>query len=230
MKTLGLIGGTSWLSTAEYYRIINQQINQRLGGRNSAKMILHCINFQDFTPLVDSQNWHKMGEWFSDIARRLQHAGADCIIICANTPHIVADTIRQNVSIPLIHIAEVTAKEILKQKISSIGLLGTKITMEQSFFKYSLSRSGISTLIPGQNERDFLHSSILDELGAGIFKEETRTKYLSIIGELRRNGAEGIILGCTEIPLLIKPIDLTVPTFDTTMLHATAAVEFALAD
>lgn len=228
MKTLGLIGGTSWASTAEYYRIINQQINLRLGGRHSAKLLLYSINFEEFTPPEKPSEWGAIAEWYTDIALRLQQCGADCIVICANVLHMVADSVQQRIRVPLIHIAEVTAAEIRKRHIHRIGLLGARSTMEQSFFKDRLSGSGITTLIPGEIDRNWIHTSIFAELGVGILKEETKNRYLDVIGQLQREGAEGIVFGCTEIPLLIKPEDCSVPVFDTTVLHAHAAVEFAL--
>ena len=228
MKTLGLIGGTSWVSTLDYYRIINQQTNERLGGLNSAKIFLYSLNFEEFKPPADPNQWGPIADALSSIAQRLEKAGADCIVICANTPHLVADVIQGNIHIPLIHIAEVTAKEIKKQGIQTVGLLGTKFTMEQNFFKDRLSRQLIKPLIPEADEREFIHYSIFNELGKGIFSPETKAKYISIIDKLIEQGAEGIIFGCTEIPMLIKPEDCSVPVFDTTLIHAKAAVEFAL--
>jgi len=228
MKTLGLIGGTSWVSTVDYYRIINQRINERLGGLNSAKILLYSMNFEEFKPSADANEWGQIADNLLSIAKRLENSGADCILLCANTPHMVADSIQQNIHIPLIHIAEETAKVIAKQKITKVGLLGTKFTMEQPFFKERLSKYNIMTLIPVEAERDFIHSSIFNELGKGIFKNETKKKYLDIIENLRNEGAQGIILGCTEIPLLIKQEDCKAKLFDTTIIHAESAVEFAL--
>ena len=230
MKTLGLIGGTSWVSTAEYYRIINQQINQRLGRRHSARLILYSIDFEEFTPPQDPNEWGPIAGWFTDIALRLQQAGADCILMCANTLHMVADSVQKSIRIPLIHIAEATGREIARRNIHRIGLLGTRPTMEQSFFKDRLSPLGISTVIPVASDRDWIHSSIFSELGVGILKQETRDKYLDIIGQLQIEGAEAIVFGCTEIPLLIKQEDCSIPVFDTTLIHAGAAVDFALGD
>ncbi|MEP6513580.1 MAG: aspartate/glutamate racemase family protein [Parafilimonas sp.] len=228
MKTLGLIGGTTWLSTVEYYKLINQQINERLGGLHSAKMFLYSLNFEEFKPSADPEKWQQITKTLSDIAKRLEAAGAECIVMCANTPHLVADTVQQSIHIPLIHIAEVTAKEVRKQLIKKVGLLGTKFTMEHNFFKDRLTQQQIETVIPDIDDREFIHDSILNELGKEIFSEDTKKKYLVIIDKLIKQGAQGIIFGCTEIPMLIKQSDCNVPVFDTTAIHASAAVDFAL--
>ncbi len=228
MKTLGLIGGLSWLSTEIYYRTINQLTNERLGGANSAKLLLYSVNFNEFKTLQAANDWKQIENMLSDIAVRLENAGAECIIMCTNTPHLVADIIQQKIKIPLIHITEETAKEIVKQNISKVGLLGTKFTMEHSFFKDRLSKYGIQTFIPDNADRDFIHSSIFDELTKGVFKNETKNKYLDIIEKLQKEGAQGIIFGCTEITLLIKKVECNVTVFDTTEIHSKSAVDFAL--
>jgi aspartate racemase len=230
MKTLGLIGGTGWVSTVEYYRIINQQVNKRLGGLNSAKILLYSVNQQEFKPPSNPAEIGKFAEFLIAIARQLENAGADCLIICANTPHMAADLIRKQIRIPLIHIAEVTAKAVVNQNIRKVGLLGTKPTMEQTFYKERLAKYGISALVPEESERDYIHRTIMTELEKAVLNDETRKKYLEIIDSLVRKGAEGIILGCTEIPLLIKQSDCSIQVFDTTEIHAMAAVEFALSD
>jgi len=230
MKTLGLIGGTSWVSTIDYYKIINQQINQRLGGLNAARLILYSMNYEEFQPPSDPKDWGPTSQGLSGIAKKLEAVGAECIILCANTPHMAADVIQEQIKIPLIHIAEVTAKEVAKQNISKVGLLGTRFTMEQSFFKDKLSKYSIETLIPGEEERQFIHNTIFNELGRGGFTKEIKKEYLKIMERLIQKGVEGIILGCTEIPMLIQPGDINIKTFDTTLIHATAAVHFALAD
>ena len=230
MKTLGLIGGTSWLSTVEYYRIINHEINKRLGGLNSSKMFLYSINQEEQKPPSDPGGVNEAAKFLTDIALRLEKVGAECLVLCANTTHMLADIIQKDIHIPLIHIAEVTAKAIINKKISTVGLLGTKPTMELSFYKDRLAKFGISTLTPDEGDREFIHASIFDELDKEILKEETRKKFLDIIDDLVQKGAEGIILGCTEIPLLIKQSDCNVSVFDTTEIHAMAAVEFALSD
>ena len=228
MKTLGLIGGTSWVSTIDYYRIINQQINDRLGGLNAARLLLYSLNYEEFKPPPDPKDWGPTSEGLATIAKKLEVAGAECIILCANTPHMAADIIQENIAIPLVHIAEETSKEIARHRLNKVGLIGTRFTMEQSFFKEKLSKNGLSTLIPGNEERDYIHSTIFNELAKGIFSDEIKNNYLQIMEGLMQKGAEGIILGCTEIPMLLKPGDYTMKTFDTTLIHATAAVNFAL--
>ncbi len=230
VKTIGLIGGTSWVSTVEYYRIINTLTNERLGGLTSAKILLYSINFEEFKPPADPTGWEPAGEMLTGIARRLEDAGADCILLCANTPHMVAGDIQNRIRIPLLHIAEMTAKEILKQKLTTVGLLGTQFTMELPFFKDKLSSHGILTLIPNDNDRIFIHSSIYAEFGKGIFASETKNRYLQIIENLKRRGAEGVILGCTEIPMLLSQKDFDIPVFDTTAIHSRSAVDFALSE
>jgi aspartate racemase len=227
LKTLGLIGGTTWLSTIDYYRIINQLVNERLGGLHSANLLLRSVDFHELKKLVDTQSWPEIGKYLSELAIQLENAGADCIVLCANTMHMVADMVQQNIHIPLIHIAEATANEILKQRIQKVGLLGTRFTMEQPFFTDILSHKNIQTFIPNEEQRMFIHTSIFDEIGKNIFKEATKNAYLGIIENLRKQGAEGIIFGCTEIPMLIKAEECSIPVFDTTFIYATAAVEFA---
>jgi aspartate racemase len=228
MKTLGLIGGMSWVSTIDYYRIINEQVNQKLGKLHSAKILLYSVNYEESKPPVDPREWDKPSQNLLNIALKLQNAGADAIVLCANTPHMAADFIQQQIQIPLIHIAEETAKEIGNYNLKTVGLLGTRITMEQDFFKQRLLKLGIKSLVPNEDQRNFIHSTIMQELGKGIFTNETKSRYLEIMEDLRKQGAEGIILGCTEIPMLIKREDSRMQLFDTTMIHATAAVNFAL--
>jgi aspartate racemase len=228
LKTLGLIGGTTWLSTIDYYRIINQQVNERLGRLNSAKIYLYSLNFEEFRPPADPDKWVGIADRLTHIALRLENAGAECLIICANTPHLVADEVQQGIHIPLLHIAEATAAEIKKHKMEKVGLLGTKFTMEQNFFKDKLSQQHIETLIPGSAEREYINHTIFDELGKEIFSPQTKMRYIGIINQLVAEGAEGIIFGCTEIPLLLKQEDCSVPVFNTTLIHAKAAVAFAL--
>lgn len=230
MKTLGLIGGTSWVSTVDYYKLINQQINQRLGGLNAARLILYSMNYEEFKPPADPKDWGSTSQNLVTIAKNLEYSGAACILLCANTPHMAADTIEKNVNIPLIHIAEETAKEIKKHDLKKVGLLGTKLTMEQPFFRDRLLKYGIEPIVPGDKERTYIHATIFNELGKGIFTQETKNKYLQIIDGLIKKGAEGIILGCTEIPLLIQQDDCDLPLFDTMLIHATAAVNFALSN
>lgn len=228
MKTLGIIGGISWFSTAVYYRTINELANQRLGGSHSARIILYSLDFHDFRILQEQEDWGGIERMLADIAQRLQHAGADCILLATNTPHIIADTLQQQITVPLLHIAEETAKEIVRQKIDKVGLLGTKFTMERSFFKGRLAAHNIDVIIPENSDRAFIHHSIINEFTQGIFKEETKKKYRNIIESLKSNGAQGVILGCTEISLLIQQEDSSLVVFDTTAIHSRAAVDFAL--
>ena len=223
-----MIGGMSWHSTVEYYRLVNELTNRRVGGMHSAKVLLHSIDFEEFQPPGDAEGWKKAAAMFSSLARRLQAAGADCLLLCANTPHMVAGEIQEQIRIPLIHIAEVTAKEIGKKRLTRAALLGTKFTMERSFFTDKLREQGIEPLIPEQEDRDFIHTTIYSELGKGIFSEETKKRYLQTIEKLRVRGAQGVIFGCTEIPLLIRAEECVIPVFDTTRIHVTAAVDFAL--
>ncbi len=230
MKTLGLIGGTSWVSTVDYYRYINKLANEKRGGLNYAQILLYSISFNDVKSLADASDWENLGLLLSGIARNLENAGAEAIVLCANTIHIVAEKVEEKITIPLIHITDATAQEILRQGLKKIALLGTKFTMDNDFYRERLARFGIETIIPNDEERDFIHWSIFEELGKDIFTEETKQKYLEIIENLNESGAEGVIFGCTEIPMLLKPEDCPIPSFDTTFLHAQAAVEFALTD
>ena len=228
MKVIGLIGGTTWHSTIDYYRTINQMTNEKLGDSNSAKILLYSVNFEEFKPPADITKWGAITDGLIKIAKNLENAGAACILLCANTPHLFADIVQEKINVPLIHIAEATALKIKALHIDKVALLGTKITMEQNFFRDKLSLQQIETIIPTEAEREFINTSVFDELGKGIFDAKTKQKYLEIINRLIEQGAKGIILGCTEIPLLIQPEDVTVPVFDTTKIHSEAAVEFSL--
>ena len=228
MKTIGLIGGLSWVSTMDYYRFINEQVNQRLGGTEAGKIILYSVNFGEIKALTDDGNWTAIAEMVCGIARQLQQAGADCMLIGANTMHKIADKIQAAVTIPVIHIAAVTAKEVQRQQLKKVALMGTKYTMELDFYHNALAAYGIETIVPGEEDKNFIHYTIYNELGKGLFTPGTKKHYQEIIERLANQGAEGVILGCTEIPLLIKPEDVHIPTFDTAYIHAMAAVEFAL--
>lgn len=228
MKILGLIGGISWVSTADYYKLINEGINKRLGGLNFAECIIYSFNYADIKRNNDADDWDSTFTMLSKACLHLKESGADAILLCANTMHLIAGRIEESITLPLIHIASATATVIKKQQLKKVGLLGTKFTMERDFFTSKLAAQGIETIIPGADDRQFLHETIFEELGRGITKNETRQRYLTIIGSLIKEGAEGIILGCTEIPLLIQQQDVRVPVFDTTRIHAAAAVDFAL--
>ena len=228
MKTLGLIGGTSWVSTADYYKAINEGINKKLGGLNFARCIIYSFNYADIKRNNDTNNWENTQSMVNEAGRHLQNSGAEAIVLCAVTMHLSAELLQEELHIPVIHIAEATASEIKRFGLSKIGLLGTKFTMEFDFFRSKLEASGIETITPDDNDRLFVHTTIFDEMGRGIFKEETKQQYLEIISKLVEQGAQGIILGCTELPMLIKQEDLHIPVFDVIALHAQAAVEAAL--
>ena len=230
MKKLGLIGGTSWVSTIDYYTYINKGINERLGGLNYAECLIYSFNFADIAKNNAIENWAGNLKLISQAALSLQQGGAEAIVLCANTTHIVADDLQKVIQVPIIHIVTATANEITKQHITKIGLLGTKPTMEQRFFKDKLAEYGIDTAIPGDSDRKYIDDTVRDELNKGIFRPETKESYILIIQKLIAEGAEGIILGCTEIPMLIKKDDVDIPMFDTTLIHSKAAVDFALAD
>ena len=228
MKTIGLIGGTSWLSTVDYYRLINEGVSRQLGGAHSEKILLYSMDFAEKKKLLDKNDWDSIASCYCKVALKLENAGADCLVLCANTPHTIADEIIKAIHIPLIHVAEATAAEIAKQQLKKVGLLGTRFTMEQSFYKDKLSAKGIAVFTPGETDREFINNSIFNEMAKGIFSPETKERYLSIINKMTEEKAEGIIFGCTEIPLLIKPEECTIPAFDTTLIHANAAVKYAL--
>ena len=228
MKTLGLIGGTTWVSTVDYYKYVNQLTAERLGGLNSAKVLLYSMSFEPVKAFADAGDWENFGKLFSDTARNLADAGADAIVLCANTSHIIAERVENEISIPLIHITDATAHEIQRVGLKKVALLGTGFTMENDFYHKRLARYEIETITPNREERDFIHWSIFEELGKNIFTAETKQKYLEIIQNLNEKGAEGVIFGCTEIPMLLKPEDCPIPSFDTTLIHARVAVEFAL--
>jgi len=228
LKTIGLIGGITWLSTLEYYRVLNELVNKDRGGAESARIILYSVNFEDIRKLTVTGDWKGISELMMGIARKLEKAGADCLLIGANTMHTIAPEVQAAISIPLIHIAKETGREISYQHLQKVALLGTKYTMEFDFYKNCLSEYGIQTIIPEVADREYIHRSIYEELGKGLFLEETRNHYIRLIRSLQQQGAEGIILGCTEIPLLIKQEHSPIPVFDTTLIHSKAAVQFAL--
>lgn len=229
MKTIGLIGGMSWESSLEYYRIINQYVREKLGGFHSAKSVMVSLDFTEIEMLQHEGNWSKATRLLVKAARQAAAGGADCIVICTNTMHKMADEVQQSVQIPLLHIADATAERIKAAGIGKIGLLGTKFTMEEDFYRGRLEeKHGLDVLTPEEQERNIVHQIIYDELVMGKIKPTSRDKYKRIMGELIQQGAQGIILGCTEISLLVKQADSRVPLFDTTRIHAEAAVDFAL--
>lgn len=229
MRKIGLIGGISWVSTSDYYTLINKGINEKLGGLNFSECLIYSFNYADIKKNNDANDWDSTFNMLLKAAEVLKSGGAEAIVLCANTMHLIADKLQQAIGLPLIHIAEETAVEIQKKELKKVGLLGTKFTMELDFFKDKLAQKGIEAIIPASEEvKDFIHYTIFEELGRGIASEETKKCYLEIANELIKNGAEGIILGCTEIPLVIKEGDLSVPVFDTTLIHTQAAINFQL--
>jgi len=229
MRTIGLVGGMTWHSTADYYRLINEGIHERLGGSHSAEMVLLSVDFDPIEALQDRGDWAAMGQLMAAAARRLEEAGAAGLVICANTMHRLADEVTAAVRIPLLHIADAAASAVKTKGLRTVGLLGTRHTMELDFYRGRLeSKHGLRVVVPDEPGRTTVHEVIYRELGHGLVREESRRAYVSIIDDLRRRGAEGVILGCTEIPLLVRPQDSPLPVFDTTALHAAAAVEFAL--
>lgn len=223
MKTIGLIGGMSWESTVTYYQIINEVVKERLGGLHSAKCLLYSVDFQEIEECQARGDWEKSGEILADAAVSLERAGADFIVICTNTMHKVAPVIQKAVSIPVIHIADATAAELKRKNISKVALLGTKYTMLQEFYKERLMAHGVEVLIPDDAGVELVNRVIYEELCLGIISEASKAEFLRIILELESQGAEGVILGCTEIGLLVKQQDTSVPLFDTTVIHAAKA-------
>ncbi|WP_144467172.1 aspartate/glutamate racemase family protein [Bacillus toyonensis] len=228
MKTIGLIGGMSWESTSEYYRILNEEIKSRLGGLHSAKCLINSVDFEEIERFQSNGDWDGAGEVLGNAAYSLQKGGADFIIICTNTMHKVVEKIKENINIPVLHIADTTAKEIKRKGIQTIGLLGTKYTMEQDFYKSRIEENNIKVIVPVEKNREKLNEIIYTELCLGKITSQSREYYKRVIEELVQKGAQGIILGCTEIGLLIKQEDVLVPIFDTTFIHAMGAVNVAL--
>jgi aspartate racemase len=229
MKTIGMIGGMSWESSLEYYRIMNQAVKEKLGGFHSAPCILYSVDFDDVEKLQHQGDWASLNRLMIEAAQRVKKAGADFLVICTNTMHKMADEVQEAIQIPLLHIADVTAKAVRANGQSRVGLLGTKFTMEQDFYKGRLHEiHGIDVLIPEDKERQVIHDILYNELCLGEIKELSKSKFQSIIQNLVKRGAEGVILGCTEIPLIVSQEDFEIPLYDTTALHARAAVDFAL--
>ncbi len=229
MKTIGMIGGMSWESSIEYYRIINEAIHAKLGGVHSAKSVMYSVDFAEIEALQHQNRWEEATQLMIDAARRVEGGGADFVVICTNTMHKMAEEVQQSIHIPLLHIADATAEKVKSNGIKQVGLLGTQFTMEGEFYKGRLEKQfGLSVMIPKEKEREVVHRVIYDELVVGVIKENSREQFREIIAGLVRAGAEGIILGCTEIGLLVKPSDSPVPLFDTTQIHAEAAVAYAL--
>jgi aspartate racemase len=229
MKLLGMIGGMSWENTIDYYKGINEIIKRKKGTWNSAKVLLYSVNFNEILPLQEEGKWDELATIMVNISKTLQNAGAAAIFICSNTMHKVADEIEDNIRIPLIHVIDATAEVIRNLNIKNIGLLGTRFTMEGEFYVKRLTQKhNLHIFLPSKKERDFIHHTIYNEFAKGEFLVKTKQDYLEIIEHLKQDGAEGIILGCTEIPLLIKPDDVEIPTFNTLQLHLNAALDFIL--
>ncbi|MEN2400935.1 aspartate/glutamate racemase family protein [Flavobacterium sp. MC2016-06] len=229
MKKLGLVGGISWVSTIDYYKFINEGINEKLGGLNFAECLVYSLNFNEFQKNNANGDWNATFELLLNACKSLENGGADAIVLCANTAHAVSDQLEKEIKLPIIHVVTATANTINKLGLKKVGLLGTKYTMEMDFYFKKLAENNIEAIVPFlQEERDFIQQTLKEELGRGIIKEQTKRAYLSIIEKLIENGAEGIILGCTEIPMLISQEDISVPVFDTTKIHSEAAVDFAV--
>ena len=230
MKTIGLIGGMSWESTVTYYQMINEGIKDSLGGLHSAKVLLYSVDFFEIEALMSRGAWDDAAELLGDVAQRLEAAGADMILICTNTLHKVAPQVQSRIRVPLVHIAEAAAEELLSKGITRVGLLGTKYTMTQEFYREKLTERGIDVLIPEGEEIDLVNRVIFDELCLGVVKEDSKSAYLKVIANLQARGAQGILLGCTELGLIVSQEDVSLPLFDTTVIHAKKAIELALRD
>lgn len=229
VKTIGLIGGMSWESSIEYYRIVNQLVRERLGSLHSAKSVMYSVDFAEIETLQREGRWEEATQLMVEAARHVEHGGADFVIICTNTMHKMADRVQAQIGIPLLHIADATAEKIKARGLRRVGLLGTRFTMEGDFYRGRLvEKHGLEVLIPAERERETIHRVIYDELVVGKIVPSSKIRYLDIIRGLVRDGAAGIILGCTEIGLLVGQGDVEVPVFDTTLIHARAAVEYAL--
>lgn len=230
MKTIGLLGGMSWESTVPYYQTINRMVGKRLGGLHSAKILLHSFDFQPIEELQHAGRWDAAGEILADAAHGLETAGAELLLICTNTMHRVADQVESRVSIPLLHIADATADRIVAGDIERVGLLGTRFTMEEAFYRGRLEeRHGLKVVVPTEQDRELVHRVIYDELCHGQIAEASRAQFRRIAADLIAAGCQGVILGCTEIGLLLRPDDATVPLFDTAAIHAEQAASYALA-
>ncbi|MFJ7141495.1 MAG: aspartate/glutamate racemase family protein [Pseudomonas protegens] len=230
MRTIGLIGGMSWESSAEYYRLINQQVRDQLGPLRSARLLMYSVDFGPVEQAQHAGRWDEAARILIDAAQRLQDGGAECLVLCTNTMHKVAQQIQAATAVPFLHIADPTAQAALAAGTLNVGLLGTAFTMEQAFLKSRLSQQGLNVLVPDTQERQAVHRIIYEELCVGIISDASRRVYQQVIESLKARGAQAVILGCTEIGLLLKPEHSPLPLLDTTELHARAAVAFALAD
>ena len=228
MKTIGMVGGTGWISSAEYYRIINEETNRRLGGLEFARCMLFSVNYGEIDSFNRQNNREGVYGLILDASLKLAGSGADCIVLCANTLHQFVDRLEKEVHVPVIHIAEATAVELIRCNMKKVGLLGTKQTMEMDFYKAVLRNNNVDVAVPELSDRDFIQETISDELLKGVFSDKSRLRLIEICNDLNKRGAEGIVMGCTEIPLLLKQVNVSVPLFNTLTIHAMAAVDFAL--
>jgi len=228
VKTIGLIGGMSWESTLTYYQIVNERIKDALGGLHSAKVLLYSVDFHEIEALMSAGDWAKAADMLGDIAARLEHAGADFILICTNTLHKVAPQVQSRLSVPLVHIADASADALLTRGISCVGLLGTKYTMTQEFYRDILVARGINILIPNEDDIDLVNRVIFEELCLGVVKPESKAAFLRVIDDLTRRGAEGVLLACTELGLIVTPEDTEAALFDSAVIHAEQAARLAL--
>ncbi len=230
MKTIGLIGGMSWESTVTYYQLINQAVKEALGGLHSAKLLLYSMDFAQIEACQSAGAWAQSGELLTDAGLRLERAGADFLVICTNTMHKLVPQMEERLSVPILHIAQATAHALHDAEIGTVGLLGTKYTMQQDFYKERLIQAGIQVLLPGPDDMELVNRVIYEELCLGIISDRSKAEFLRIIGALAARGAKGVILGCTEIGLLIDQSDTPLPVFDTARVHALAAAELALSE
>lgn len=228
MKIIGFIGGLTWHSSVDYYRLLNQLTNDQLGGVSSCEMMMYSVNFATIKALTFSGDWDGIAVILGKAAQQLELAGAECILIGANTMHHVADKVQAAVKIPLIHIAEVTANAVAEQQLTKVALLGTKYTMLFDFYRNKLTEKNIETIIPNEEDIEYVNDTIYIEMAKGIFLPERKERFIQIINNLQQQGVQGVVLGCTEIPILIKQEDISIPIFDTALIHAKAAVDFSL--
>ena len=228
MKPIGLIGGLTYVSTIEYYRHLNESANKKLGDAEAAKIIMYSVNFGEIKVLTDAEDWDGIAAMMCDAAKKIENAGAACLLLGANTIHKIADEVQAAIKIPIIHIAEAVAKDICRAGFKKMGLLGTRFTMQETFYSDHLKKYAIETIIPDQGEVEFINYTIYNEFSKNIFSAKTKAAYLDIISKLKQRGVEGIIMGCTEIPSLINQSDCDIPLFDTVKIHSEAGVDYVL--
>ena len=230
MRTIGLLGGMSWESSAEYYRLLNEQVRDRLGGLHSARCILHSVDFAEIEQLQVRDEWERAGEVLAEAAAGVQRAGAELVLLCTNTMHKVADAVEAAIDVPFLHLADATARAVHRAGTTTVGLLGTAFTMEQDFYRGRLESLGLEVLVPDAEDRAEVHRIIYEELCVGVLEDRSRSELVEVVRRMVDRGAQGAILGCTELELLLGPDDAPVPVFPTTRLHVEAAVELALAE